>query len=126
MSRLSESEFVRGYVYAMLELSCGPDAEPDMRDGTMADLADETVDRIHADCRNFQGKAAAALAEAYERGYSEQQAGIDFWLTRNGHGAGFWDREQLRGELGERLSAMCRHSDIDLYRGDDGKLYFGG
>lgn len=32
--------------------------------------------------------------------------GHDFWLTRNGHGAGFWDRGL--GELGEYLTAMSK------------------
>ena len=32
--------------------------------------------------------------------------GHDLWLTRNGHGAGFWDRGL--DDLGERLSAAAR------------------
>ena len=27
----------------------------------------------------------------------DEQAGHDFYLTRNGHGAGFWDRPELYG-----------------------------
>ncbi|HBO9768500.1 hypothetical protein FBPa45_0125 [Pseudomonas phage vB_PaeS_FBPa45] len=33
--------------------------------------------------------------------------GHDLWLTRNGHGAGFWDRGM--GRVGERLSGKCGH-----------------
>ena len=29
--------------------------------------------------------------------HQDEQAGHDFWLTRNGHGAGFWDRPELYG-----------------------------
>lgn len=36
----------------------------------------------------------------------ESWAGHDFWLTRGGHGTGFWDRGL--GELGERLSEAAR------------------
>jgi hypothetical protein len=41
------------------------------------------------------------------------QAGHDLWLTRNGHGAGFWDRNSERADpaghaAGERLSAAAR------------------
>ena len=25
--------------------------------------------------------------------------GHDYWLTRNGHGAGFWDRPEIYGEV---------------------------
>lgn len=35
-----------------------------------------------------------------------EQAGHDLALTRNGHGAGFWDRGH--GELGELLSNVAR------------------
>jgi hypothetical protein len=35
-----------------------------------------------------------------------QHAGHDFWLTRNGHGAGFWDRGM--GMLGDELTAACK------------------
>ena len=49
-------------------------------------------------------------------------AGHDFWLTRNGHGAGFWDRGL--GEVGDRLSNACKaFGSYDLYIGDDGKIY---
>ena len=54
--------------------------------------------------------------------WSDEQAGHDLWLTRNGHGAGFWDRGL--GERGERLSEAARaYGSVDLYVGDDGKLY---
>lgn len=50
------------------------------------------------------------------------QAGHDFVLTRNGHGAGFWDRGL--GKQGDRLTEMCRpYGTFDLYVGDDGNLY---
>jgi hypothetical protein len=39
-------------------------------------------------------------------GLDLQQIGHDFILTRNGHGAGFWDRGL--GAIGERLSDSAR------------------
>lgn len=46
----------------------------------------------------------------------------DFLLTRNGHGAGFWDRGL--GELGERLSEAAKAwGSADAYEGDDGLVY---
>ena len=38
--------------------------------------------------------------------YLAEQAGHDFWLTRNGHGAGFWDRGL--GALGETLTKWAK------------------
>ena len=51
-----------------------------------------------------------------------EQVAHDFWLTRNGHGTGFWDRGL--GEVGERLSAAAKvYGSSDAYVGDDGKVY---
>jgi hypothetical protein len=38
-------------------------------------------------------------------GLTEEQIGHDLWLTRNGHGAGFWDRNL--GEIGNKLTKIC-------------------
>jgi hypothetical protein len=61
------------------------------------------------------------------------QAGHDFWLTRNGHGTGFWDRDGRYGEtadgrdIGKLLSSLCdtfgQFPDVDLERGDDGFIH---
>ena len=51
-------------------------------------------------------------------------AGHDFWLTRNGHGCGFWDRD-LPGTLGEELSKLAEAAGVlDVYIGDDAHLHF--
>lgn len=89
------------------------------------DLAAETLDSILADCAAFAKEADALLTLADERGYGEERAGHDFWLTRNGHGAGFWDRDELEAEgLGDSLTAIAkRYGDSDVYLGDDDKVY---
>lgn len=55
------------------------------------------------------------------------QVGHDFWLTRNGHGTGFWDRyygPNPAAELGDYLTTCAhRYGEVDLYVGDDGKIY---
>lgn len=55
-------------------------------------------------------------------GIDDEQVGHDFVLTRNGHGAGFWDRGH--GERGDRLTAACKpYGELDAYVGDDGRVY---
>ncbi len=55
-------------------------------------------------------------------GMSPGQAGHDFWLTRNRHGAGFWDRGL--GERGQRLTDAAHVYGVsDLYIGGDGRVY---
>lgn len=71
------------------------------------------------DCADFQAANQADLAAAYAAGrYSEESAGIDFWLTRERHGAGFWDRGL--GELGNRLTAAAHaygDGNCEVWRG---------
>lgn len=48
--------------------------------------------------------------------------GHDFLLTRDGHGAGFWDRGL--GEIGDALAkAAGAYGESGLYVGDDGMIY---
>jgi hypothetical protein len=70
-----------------------------------------------SDCDDFQVANVRDL-----RGIDESQAGHDFWLTRNGHGAGFWDRGL--GAKGDRLTTACKaYGSADLYIGDDDKIH---
>ena len=88
------------------------------------DIAPATLAAMESECETFRRENAALLSAAYEKGYSEAWAGHDFWLTRNGHGAGFWGRDELSGTLGEALSEAARRSgQRDLYLGDDGAIY---
>lgn len=132
-------DFARGYlkcaVWLGAELPEGhPDADSSKNDDlSESDLAPDTIRAMLKDCASFQEKAADLLAQAYARdGYgkpgeysAEEMAGHDFWLTRNGHGAGFWDRDALsEGDLGDKLSAIAKtFGESNLYQGDDGGIY---
>lgn len=70
------------------------------------DLPEYIIREMTADCYDFVKKAGSLLA-----GLDAEQAGHDFWLTRNGHGAGFWERND---KIGERLTALC-HEKKDFY-----------
>lgn len=82
------------------------------------DLAPETLGKMRADCKDFIDANIDDLLNARDAAHN----GHDFWLTRNGHGAGFWDRGL--GELGDRLTeASTVYGESDIYVGDDGLLY---
>ena len=81
------------------------------------DIAPETLASILEDCKAFQ------LDHADDIGGNLEQAGHDFWLTRNHHGAGFWDGD-WPDDVGERLTEASHvYGNVDLYVGDDGLIY---
>lgn len=54
----------------------------------------------------------------------ETDLGHDFWLTRNGHGAGFWDGD-YNDVLGEKLTQISKAiGPINIYVSNDEKLHF--
>jgi hypothetical protein len=57
-----------------------------------ADLAPLTRMQAYIDCRNFYWAVTEGLGVHPGR-IDWSQAGHDLWLTRNGHGVGFWDRD---------------------------------
>lgn len=70
---------------------------------------------IILDCRSFYLANAELLAE-----WDAEQAGHDFYLTRNGHGTGFWDRGKPAGDA---LTAACRpYGEHELMPNGDGTL----
>lgn len=59
---------------------------------------------------------------AWQEHMTLEQFGHDFWLTRNGHGAGFWDRGL--GKLGETLTKWSKtYGSCDLEIGDNRQIY---
>lgn len=111
---------VRAYMVAALWSSTLDDqgTPMDSRYG-IDDIAPDSRKRMERDCRRF-AKANADDLEAV----GAESAGHDFWLTRNRHGAGFWDRGL--GELGERLTRAAQlEGECNLYLGDDGKIHIG-
>lgn len=131
-----------GYVECAAWADCGPDQETYGHD-----WSDELLAEVQADCGAFVAACEAikyvdpGLAEdslldclaEYAPDYSDERFGHDFWLTRNGHGAGYWDRKELSGEivnkqhgdsLGDALTRVAKaQGSVDLYVGDDGKVY---
>lgn len=85
---------------------------------SVADIAPDTIRQAMDDCRNFQNQQAEALT-----GMDPSQAGHDLWLTRNRHGAGFWDRGHPKAVADALTSAAHAYGECDWYIGDDGRIY---
>lgn len=63
---------------------------------------ESAFDGATAACRDMLDKVEDALGIDWhglqEIGWGPEQMGRDLWLTRNGHGAGYWDRGRPYGD----------------------------
>lgn len=130
--RRNLDSFTSGYAVAALWSSTdnsdeqGGDPLDDNYD--VDDIASDTLEQMRRDCAKFQRDNEKDLDKAYKadvfvdgRRYNAHSAGFDFWLTRAGHGAGFWDRGL--GAVGDRLTeASKKYGTFALYV-QDGKVH---
>lgn len=111
---------VHAYLVCALWASTAEDGTP------VDDLAD--TDDVNAEARQSARDDCEDFLKLCDRegvslkDWDDAQIGHDFWLTRNHHGAGFWDRG--RGEVGERATKLAHtFSERDVFVGDDGAVY---
>jgi len=110
--------FLDAYIAVALWSSTDDNSTPLDETYTTGDLSGELMDQMIEDC-------AAFIAKADLSDERFTQAGHDFWLTRNGHGVGFWARPEVYGEeKAQELTALAESfGPVDLYVGDDGRIY---
>jgi hypothetical protein len=114
----SLDSFTSGYIECALWSSTESDADGNMGEPLddnygPEDIALATLLEMVRDCKAFQRDNDIDLEVVATHGYSAKQAGHDFWLTRNGHGAGFWDRGLA--DIGDRLSKASKaYGSVDL------------
>lgn len=99
------------------------DGEPFDKYFDISDLPEETILKADEDCNKFLVRLGdLGLYEKALEYEDDFHIVHDFWLTRNGHGAGFWDGDY--GEYGDALTSEAREfGESYLYLGDDGKVY---
>lgn len=85
-------EMVDGYIDALLRTSNTLEDDECLDEYFYSDdLDEESRALVVRDCREFLKLAGPRLNDNVEPG----QVGHDFLLTRNRHGAGFWDRPHM-------------------------------
>lgn len=124
-------DFTRAYIATALWSSTDDEGEP--LDGVHdeSDIAPDTLAAMVADCASFQTTNAGLLADAIATGavkcgpdFDEMgRAGHDFWLTRNRHGAGFWDGDWPEPYAKQLTDMAHAYGSVDLYVGDDGAIH---
>ena len=98
------------------------------------DFTDEAKKKAESDCALFIQKVRAEFGEKKalellntEGKDLEFRAAHDFFLTRNGHGAGFWDNpENYGGQVNaDKLTEICEEiGEVNCYHidGEDSML----
>jgi hypothetical protein len=106
-------------VLATMLWSSYDDDEPLDENYSILDIDDESKFVLW---EKYKGFINDNLELILESSLSYEDIGHNFWLTCNGHGSGFWDREL--GEIGDKLTEACKIiGSSDPYVGDDGLIY---
>ena len=99
--------------------------EPFDSNYSIRDFAPEAIEQAVKDCARFQNENAVSLAASE---LEDSRAGHNFWLNRNSHGSGFWDKygpkDPRRFSCNALSDASNAFGEIHPYLGDDGKIYF--
>ena len=129
--------FTKQYIATALWSSSDSNDQPLYKNYDANDLSDSALQRIVQDCQAFQEQAAGQVdangvglmtPDNLLRAYASDgdwlgSFGHDFWLTRNGHGAGFWDGDYSEPAATVLTELSKTFGESYLYVGDDGKLY---
>lgn len=113
-------EFAKAYVEAMFFTNCDTGLEDDDAANRLgvSRLTVDSVAKIKADCARFRYLAENEIAATIAHG-KRDLAGIahDFWLTRQGHGVGFWEGESrgYPGEIGDELTRIAAQWFGEIY-----------
>ena len=111
------------YITCLLWSSNNGDSPLDEFD---TELSVSLDDKITKDCLEFEAIAIPILERYKQDSWTYDQLGHDFALTRNGHGTGFWDREEIYGEKCAKLLTLLseRFGEMDVYLGDDERTLY--
>jgi len=122
-----EDQILKAYFIAMLwstmDNSDEQGGDPLEDNYGVEDIAKEAVAESKKDIEKFLKLAEEKGVELTK--YDTEQIGHDIWLTRAGHGAGFWDGDydDDDGEILTEISKILGNKDP--YVGDDGLIYIG-
>lgn len=130
-------EFTQAYLEAALfatnDESTPEGGEPLDKNYGFQDFSEETLRKMAADCAAFRRKFSdEQIEESHLQAEGEynaiQRAGHDFWMTREGHGVGFWETYRWGGRIAQEMDEFSKQArEFYLEVGDDGQIHgFGG
>ena len=120
-------EFSSAYLWAILDTETDDDGEPLSDAFDADDFSPEAQKQMEADCILFLQLAGDMIRDEElpgDRRTIYEQAGYDFWMSRVGHGVGFWEQSDWP-KSGKELDKIAKSfKSTDVYIGDDEQLYF--
>jgi hypothetical protein len=93
-----------GYLEALLWASNDDEDEPLDSNYSISDISKDAIKASEKDIAKFQKMARVEL-EGIEA--DDSQIGHDIFLSRNGHGAGFFDRDYADQKILDKLQGLC-------------------
>lgn len=112
--------FLASYIETAVWSSTDMDGTP-LNDSKYSDteFSNSAIQAMTKDCLEFIERSAGIL----DANTNEYPVAHDFWLTRNGHGAGFWDGDYPEPISSQLTKLSEEFGECNLYIGDDGKFY---
>ncbi|MGH9461579.1 MAG: hypothetical protein ACRD1X_10210 [Vicinamibacteria bacterium] len=119
--RMSSADLLtRQYVEMALWSSTDDEGIPLEENYDISHIAVEALKQMDKDVHAFAEENDGLITKA---GLEDDDVGHNFWLTRNRHGAGFWDLDIPRAISKKLTDAAHAYGEQSLYVGDDGFLY---
>jgi hypothetical protein len=85
--------------------------ENELEGKTIEEIDENSKQQAISDIKKFVETATKTASDELSQ-YDAKSLGHNLWLSRNGHGAGFFDENIARSM-----------KPVDIYLGDDGKVY---
>jgi hypothetical protein len=111
----------RSYIEAMLWSSvCDDDSNESITDNhSIHDLSVEAMAIVDEDVKKFI-ELSQPILDKSDKDYYDGDIGHNFWLNRNGHGAGFWSGGFP--DIGDELSELCKQFKEQMPYNYNGKI----
>jgi hypothetical protein len=122
LEKIKQFMFFIAYIDAALWTCTTDNGKPIGDTYTKDDIELEALAHMFTDCCDFIRENKIILDEL--DGVTYGQHGHDFWLTRNRHGTGFWDRDYASMLAKPLTESSEEWGECYLLPGDDNQLYY--
>lgn len=107
------NKLLKGYLDCALWSTTGDNGDPLDTMYSIEDIDEDFLEQAELDCDSFYNSVKDILKDESQ---DLEEVGHDFWLTRNGHGSGFWDGDYIEGE---KLSNVAKgFGEISILESD--------